>query len=97
TSSLYTVRTNLSATDGVAVRLEVAYWQLLASHLRLVFGVYPVVSGPASAPYGDGSAKTPLQVMISQPTAATFGLGVSDRFLVTGQQATSGITSTFNL
>jgi putative ABC transport system permease protein len=97
TSALHTVRTDLPPTDGVAVRLEISYRQPLAPHLRLVSGGYPAVTGPASAPYGDGSAKAPLQVMISQPTAARFGLGPGDRFIVTGQQLASGTVSKVNL
>ena len=97
TSALHAVRTDLPATDGVAVRLEISYRQPLTPHLRLVSGGYPAVTGPASAPYGSGSAKAPLQVMISGATAARFGLGPGDRFTVTGQQLASGTVSKVNL
>ena len=97
TSAPHTVRSDLPATNGVAVRLEVAYRQPLAPHLRLVAGGYPAATGPPSAPYGDGSANAPLQVMISRPTAARFGLGPGDRFTVTGQQLASGTTPTVSL
>jgi putative ABC transport system permease protein len=97
TSAPHAVRTDLPATRGIAVRLEIAYRQPLTPHLRLVSGGYPAVTGPASAPNGTGSAKAPLQVMISQATAAQFGLGPGDRLTVTGQQDASGSTSKASL
>jgi putative ABC transport system permease protein len=97
TSTLHAVRTDLPATQGVPVRLEITYRQPLTPYLRLVAGGYPTVTGSPSAPYGDGSAKKPLQVMISRPTAARFGLGPGDRFVVTGQQLASGTTSKVSL
>ena len=84
TSSLHSVDTALPATDGVPVRLEVTCRLPLLSHLRLVAGGLPAAAGFPIA--GGASATRPLQVVVSQPTAAQFALRPGSRLAITGPQ-----------
>jgi putative ABC transport system permease protein len=99
TSGLNLVQSPLPATGGTAVRLELTYRQPLSQHMRLVAGRFPAAPPPPVAPpvpksgpvfTGPGSSLfyTPLlQVVVTQQTAATFGLRVGSKVQVSGPQA----------
>jgi putative ABC transport system permease protein len=96
TSGLNLVQSSLPKVNGLAVKLEVSYRQQLSQYTRLVAGHFPA-SSPRSVRvpsaisgktryYLPGSPYyTPLmQVVVTQQTAATFGLRVGSDVQVQG-------------
>ena len=96
TSGLNTVQSKLPAVGGIPVKLELTYRQPLSQHMRLVAGHFPAPPAPAVPVPGAGrfvigpdrsGFYTPLlQVVVTQPTAATFGLRVGSKVRVGGPQ-----------
>ena len=104
TSNLNTVQSPLPKTSGIMVKLEVTYRQPLGQHMRLVAGHFPATPAP-SVPvpaeaggninfgFGGSPTYTPLlQVVVTQQTAATFGLRVGSKVRVPGGGALGGLT-----
>jgi putative ABC transport system permease protein len=83
TADLYVTRP-LPALKGVASKLEVAYRYPLGGHLRLVAGTMP------TTPILGSRANHVIQVVVTAPTARTFGLKP-------GSQMSIGVPSTLNV
>ena len=91
TSGLDQVESPLPKVGGTTVKLEVTYRDPLGQHMRLLAGHFPSPPAPAvPVPYYGSSEKrlslpgaplyTPLlQVVVTQRTAATFGLRVGSK------------------
>jgi len=94
TSNLSTVASPLPKVAGTEVKLEVAYKQPLSQHMRLVAGHFPGAPAPpvpvpgeagSTAAFGFGGSRTYtplLPVVVTQQTAATFGLRVGSKVRV---------------
>jgi putative ABC transport system permease protein len=75
------------STDGIPVKLEIAYRQPLRQHVRLVAGAFPAAPVPAPANEslpGSQPFYPVLQVLVSQQTAARFDLKVGSRLKLPG-------------
>jgi putative ABC transport system permease protein len=98
TSQLNLVQSALPRVGSTLVKLEVTYRQQLSQHLRLVAGHFPAPPAPAVPVPSAISGKiryylpgspyyTPrMQVVVTQQTAATFGLRVGSNVRVQGSQ-----------
>jgi putative ABC transport system permease protein len=96
TSGLNLVQSSLPKVGGTLVKLEVSYRRQLSQHMRLVAGHFPAVPAPAipvpSAVVGKTRYSLPgsphytplMQVVVTQQTAATFGLRVGSNVAVQG-------------
>ena len=96
TSGLDLVKSPLPKVGATPVKLEVTYREPLGQHMRLVAGHFPSPPTPAIPLPSPGSTNkgfalpgaplyTPLlQVVVTQQTAATFGLRVGSKVLVPG-------------
>ena len=96
TSGLDLVKSPLPKVGATPVKLEVTYREPLGQHMRLVAGHFPSPASPAIPLPSPGSTNkgfalpgaplyTPLlQVVVTQQTAATFGLRVGSKVLVPG-------------
>jgi putative ABC transport system permease protein len=104
TSQSATVQSPLPKVFGTAVDLEVTYRQPMSQYMRLVAGRFPAApppavlvpknnaSGgrPAAFPTGSATYTPLLQVVVTQQTAATFGLQVGSRVQVPASGQASG-------
>jgi len=86
TSNLQLVRNSLPAVGPVPVKLEITCRQPLLQYTRLVAGQFP--SAPAPRPRADASAVF-LQVVVSDQTAARFGLHPGSQLRVDAPQSAS--------
>lgn len=94
TSPLSKVQSALPKVDGVLVELEVTYRQPLHQNMRLVAGHFPtaprvipvpVIKSKVNSFFASSAVYAPLlQVVVTQQTAATFGLGVGSNITVPG-------------
>jgi putative ABC transport system permease protein len=105
TSGLNQVQTPLPKVGGTPVKLEVTYRQPLGQYMRLVAGHFPAASAAAvpvpQAKSGNTRYSLPgallyaplMQVVVTQHTAATFGLRVGSKMQVPGSGALTSLTT----
>jgi putative ABC transport system permease protein len=89
TTRLNTLTPTPPGAHGTTVRLEIDYRQPLNQHVRLVAGAFPAAPAPAPASetLTSGDSFYPLlQVLVSQQTAAVFGLKPGSRVTVPGPE-----------
>ena len=87
TTRLNTVTPTPAAAGGITVQLEIDYRQPLSQHVRLVSGAFPRAPVPSSATLPSGVSFYPvLPVLVSQPTAAQFGLKPGSAVKVPGPE-----------
>jgi putative ABC transport system permease protein len=89
TSALYPVASTLPALKAVPAKVEVAYRDPVAGHLRLVAGTMPATSPPSA---------NSLQVVVTTATATAFGLRPGSQLTMNVPSfTTSGRSSGVNL
>jgi putative ABC transport system permease protein len=77
TSNEFAVPASFPGVHGEKATIELVYRSPLTSYTMLVAGQYPELPPPAASPAPGGAARPPyLEVAVSRPTAARFGLRV---------------------
>jgi putative ABC transport system permease protein len=91
-STEHNVTSALPATHGLPVRLLIAYRQPLSKHARLLAGRYPAKPpAPAASGVRAGVGGTlpfarTIDIVVSRPTASTFGLHTGSTMQISGPQ-----------
>jgi putative ABC transport system permease protein len=93
------VNGDLPGAGGTPVKIEVTERQPFGPQLRLLSGRFPVATPVPSPAAGTGKpgARQPtatLQVVMTRPTAATFGLHAGSKFVIPGTElASTGVVT----
>lgn len=94
----HNVSTNLPATKGLPVRLEIGYRDPFTRYTRLLAGSYPAAQAPPAAQPGERVIPQAMQVVVSRQMARDFGLHPGSTVRITGPTlALSGKLSTITI